>query len=594
MKFFKFSSLFALIRGKGFSLILLYLLVIGSTAMESVGIASFYPITEMFQDPSQLDYYRDKLVVWIPELEILDREQFLFYSLIAMAALFIFKNAFLILAGYGNISVITNLYCSWMNKIFKIYLNKPYSYFCENKAGDLVQRKIMQTQKASQCLNYSVQLLASLTNMFGVFLVLCFTNLKVTLIIILFMMPVYYFTMQYSQRKVYTSGNRIVELEKQGFGLTTELLLGIKQIKIFCAENHFQNQIRKIWDEFSLHSIKVQFKNTLPRPIIETLVVLSGVGALIIFGNIAEHGKEIFPLLAVFAVGMYRILPLAAGASSQAMLIASVLPSSEIVASLLRDQIKKEKSLTLSPMADKIQLQNVSFSYDNRELVLKEISLTFKKNKSYGIVGVSGSGKSTIIDLITGFLKPNKGKVLIDGVDLNDVDISKWLCQTGLISQDVFIYSGTVEDNICFGIGTEDRNKDRIKEAARIAYVDEFISLLPEGYQTKIGENGVKLSGGQRQRLAIARAIYLDPPLLIFDEATSSLDANSEKKILDAIDSLHGKRTVIIVAHRLATAASADYIYVINNGNLTEEGTHEKLKCGNGLYNQLFQKQSVG
>ena len=562
--------------------------------MESVGIASFYPITEMFQDPSQLDYYRDKLVVWIPELEILDREQFLFYSLIAMAALFIFKNAFLILAGYGNISVITNLYCSWMNKIFKIYLNKPYSYFCENKAGDLVQRKIMQTQKASQCLNYSVQLLASLTNMFGVFLVLCFTNLKVTLIIILFMMPVYYFTMQYSQRKVYTSGNRIVELEKQGFGLTTELLLGIKQIKIFCAENHFQNQIRKIWDEFSLHSIKVQFKNTLPRPIIETLVVLSGVGALIIFGNIAEHGKEIFPLLAVFAVGMYRILPLAAGASSQAMLIASVLPSSEIVASLLRDQIKKEKSLTLSPMADKIQLQNVSFSYDNRELVLKEISLTFKKNKSYGIVGVSGSGKSTIIDLITGFLKPNKGKVLIDGVDLNDVDISKWLCQTGLISQDVFIYSGTVEDNICFGIGTEDRNKDRIKEAARIAYVDEFISLLPEGYQTKIGENGVKLSGGQRQRLAIARAIYLDPPLLIFDEATSSLDANSEKKILDAIDSLHGKRTVIIVAHRLATAASADYIYVINNGNLTEEGTHEKLKCGNGLYNQLFQKQSVG
>ena len=183
--------------------------------------------------------------------------------------------------------------------------------------------------------------------------------------------------------------------------------------------------------------------------------------------------------------------------------------------------------------------------------------------------------------------------MLIDGVDLSDADTSTWLCQMGLISQDVFIYSGTVEDNICFGVDTEDRKKDRIKEAARIAYADEFIDLLPEGYQTIVGERGVKLSGGQRQRLAIARAIYLDPPVLIFDEATSSLDANSEKKIQDAIESLHGKRTVIIVAHRLATLASTDYIYVLENGSLTEEGTHKTLKYGNGLYSRLCDKQSL-
>ena len=142
-------------------------------------------------------------------------------------------------------------------------------------------------------------------------------------------------------------------------------------------------------------------------------------------------------------------------------------------------------------------------------------------------------------------------------------------------------------------MANKDRKKDRIKEATRIAYANEFIELLPEGYQTIVGERGVKLSGGQRQRLAIARAIYLDPPVLIFDEATSSLDANSERKVQDAIETLRGKRTVIIVAHRLATLANADYIYVLENGSLTEEGTHEKLKSRNGLYSSLCEKQRL-
>jgi len=189
--------------------------------MESIGIASFYPITEMLQDTSQLHYYRDKLVAWFPALEILDREQFLFYSLLAVAALFVFKNVFLVLAGYGNIKVVTNLYCSWMNRIFKTYMNKPYSFFMENKAGDLVQRKIMQTQKASAALRLFILILGSLTAITGVFLVLCFMNLKVTLAITFLMIPVYYVTMKVSRGRMYKAGDRIVELEKQGFGRST-------------------------------------------------------------------------------------------------------------------------------------------------------------------------------------------------------------------------------------------------------------------------------------------------------------------------------------------------------------------------------------
>tara|TARA_Y100001936_G_C16075103_1_gene673500 strand:+ start:408 stop:2096 length:1689 start_codon:yes stop_codon:yes gene_type:complete len=561
--------------------------------MESIGIASFYPITKMLQNANEVSLYQEKLMELVPFLKFQNQEQFLFFSILTVAALFVFKNIFLILASYGNIRVITNLYCSWMNRIFRVYLDKPYSYFTENKAGDLAQRKIMQSQKAASSLQIFILLLGSLTNIIGVFMVLCFMNLKAILAISFMMMPIYYVTMKTSREKIYTAGNRIVELEKQGFGITTEILSGIKQVKIFCAEDHFQNQIKKIWNEYSRHSIKNQFLSTLPRPILETMVVLTGVGTLMMFVDIVGQGKEIFPILAVFAVGMYRVLPLAAASSAQFMALAALVPSAETVSNILVEQPLNEKGRGLSPMVDKIEFQNVSFSYSNQEEVLKNVSLNFQNNKYYGVVGVSGSGKSTIIDLIAGFYKPQKGKVLIDGIDLGKVDKRTWLPQLGLISQDSFIYSGTIEDNICFGVNQKDRDQNRIREATRIAFANEFIEMLPQGYQTIVGEKGVKLSGGQRQRLGIARALYLDPPVLIFDEATSSLDANSEKMVQNAIDSLQGKRTVIVVAHRLSTLTNADYIYVIENGEITEKGTHQQLKNGKGLYSNLCKKQTL-
>jgi len=547
----------------------------------------------MFQDAGQLDYYQNKFTPWIPALESLDRDHFLTFTLLAVGALFFLKNLLLILAGYGNIKVLTGLYCSWMNQIFKIYLNKPYTFFLENKAGDLVQRKIMQTQKASAALKIFVFLLGGLTTILGVFLVLCLLSPKMTLAIIFLMIPVYFVTTKLSQGRVYEAGDRLVELEKQGFALTTEVLSGIKQVKVFCAEDHFQKRTKAIWKEYSQHYIHNQFLGSLPRPILETLVVLSGVAVLFILMQVSGQGKETFPMLAVFAAGIFRIIPLASGASAQAMSFASLLPSAEIIADLLSKETEAKKGFSAALMTNQIEFENVSFSYKGREIVLDDLSLKFENNKFYGIVGGSGSGKSTIVDLIAGFFKPQKGRILIDDMDLRDIDINTWLSQVGIISQEAFIFSGTIEDNICFGVDAENRNLSRMKEAADIAYANEFIEQLPEGYQTLVGERGVKLSGGQRQRLAIARAIFLDPPILIFDEATSSLDANSERKVQQAIEGLHGKRTVIVVAHRLVTVSSADYIFVLEDGRLSEQGTHEQLRRGNGLYSHLCSKQSL-
>jgi len=587
------SNLFVLARGRLRALFLLYSLVLGSVAMESIGLASFYPIADMIQDANQLGHYQDKFIYWLPALKSLSPEEFLLCTLLGMGALFVFKNVFFILAGYGNVRVLTRLYCAWTNQIFNAYLNKPYSFFIDNKAGDLVQRKIMQTQKAAAALRVLIMLSGSLTTISGVYIVLCFVNLKVTFGITALMIPVYFFTIKISQGRIYKSGDRIVELEKHAFGLTTEVLSGIKQVKVFGAENHFQDRIRKIWDEYSKNLIHNQFLTILPRPILEILVVISGVSATLFFMEGTGFQKNTFPMLAVFAAGIYRILPLAAASSAQIMSFASLLPSAETVATILNEEVTEKARPAIPAMTKKIDFQNVSFSYNNRKIVMEDISLTLENNKFYGIVGISGSGKSTIIDLLAGFFKPQKGKILVDGKELSEFDTSTWLPQLGLISQDTFIFSGTIEDNICFGVAVEDRDQNRIKEAARVAYADEFIDVLPAGYQTMVGERGVKLSGGQRQRLAIARAIYLDPPVLIFDEATSSLDANSEKKIQEAIETLHGKRTVIVVAHRLITVASADCIYVIENGRLAEKGTHEELQNKNGLYSRLCAKQSL-
>ena len=240
MNFSKFSGLALLVKGKWRPLILLYALVLGSAAMESIGIASFYPIVDMLQDASQLDYYKKKFSSEIPAIESLSQEQFLIYLLLAIGALFIFKNLFVVLAEYGNIRVVANLYFMWMNHIFSVYLEKPSTFFLENKAGDLVQRKIVQTVKSAGAIRVFVLILGKITNILAVFLVLCFLNLTATLIIILLMVPLYYATIKVSHGISYKLGDRLVQLEKKGFSLTTELLSGIKQIKIFCAEDHFK------------------------------------------------------------------------------------------------------------------------------------------------------------------------------------------------------------------------------------------------------------------------------------------------------------------------------------------------------------------
>jgi ABC-type multidrug transport system fused ATPase/permease subunit len=591
----KLKILSTLVAGRWSTLLFLYLTVLVCAGLESFGIASFYPIVDILQDASKLAYYEARLFALFPRLEpVLGGPSFITYLLLSVGTLFIIKNSILVLATYKNNRLLTDLLCSWITQIFWNYLKRPYSFFVEHQAGDLIQRQLMQTRNTATTLSELLKLFSALTTV----ALLCVLLLKIVpggiLIIVLVMVAIFSATMILSRRRLYDTGVNIAEMEKSGFALATEVLSGIRQVKIFGVEEHYTGRLQAIWEKFGRHMVSRNLFAALPRPVLETLLVVCGLLAMYAFlDDSGRAGTQLVPMFTVLGVALLRMLPLIAGASSQVMNVASTWHSAEVVASLLVTETPTAPGKVLPLFRQSLVLEHVHFCYKERESVLTEINMEFQQQGFYGIVGASGSGKSTLVDLLTGFYSPQRGRVLVDGVDLVDVDMHSWRAQLGVISQETFIFSGTMEDNICFGIDVEKRDLERMREAARISYADEFIQQLPEGYRTLVGERGVKLSGGQRQRLAIARAIYLDPPILILDEATSSLDTLSEQKVREAIESLHGKRTVIVIAHSLATVACADHIYVIENGRLTEQGSHEELRAGGGLYSRLCAGQTL-
>jgi len=246
---------------------------------------------------------------------------------------------------------------------------------------------------------------------------------------------------------------------------------------------------------------------------------------------------------------------------------------------------RHEGDREMDSFQESIAFKAVSFAYPNREPLFKDVSLEFEKGKVTAIVGASGSGKTTIVNLILGLFEPTRGSITIDGMSLKEFKQESWLGKIGFVSQEPFTFHSTIADNIRFG--RNGHSTESLVEAAKIANAHGFISELPQGYDTEVGERGMKLSGGQQQRLAIARAVLAGPEILVFDEATSSLDSISEKLVQEAIDKVSSNRTAIIIAHRLSTVRNADKIIVLAGGEMVEEGTHQELLSKNGHYARL-------
>ncbi len=463
-------------------------------------------------------------------------------------------------------------------------------YFGDKQTGALMSRVINDTRNMEVLIAHAIpDLFSNAVIIIGVG-VMIFTINPLLALFTLLPVPIVLFVSTFFSKKVMP----LFRINQQVFaelgGEMQDRISGIKEIKAFAKEDCEYLSLKEFCKKYSKVNINANFANAIYNPSIEFLtslgtVAVMAVGGLAACGNTMSAADIVgfFMYLSLF----YQPLTVLARLAEDA---ASSLAGGVRVLELLDEEIEvKNKENAVSRVLDgKIEFKNVSFGYDDGTEVLKNISFTAHKGSMTAFVGATGVGKTTIISLLERFYDTTQGEILIDGINIRDLDLSSLRSNISAVLQDVFLFNGSIYDNIAYG--KENAAREEVISAAKAAFAHDFIKDMPQGYDTLIGERGVKLSGGQKQRLSIARAVLRNTPILILDEATSAIDNETEKKIQKAIEALSKDRTVIVVAHRLSTVRRADKIIMLDKGSICEMGTHDELMAKNGAYASLYGK----
>lgn len=486
---------------------------------------------------------------------------------------------------------------SLANRLFAMYLSEPYVFFLNRNTSELSKNILDEVLLiVTGILNSSLMVFKG-----GVVIVFVCTLLLVMDPLLAFIVSMtlgssYIFLFHASSKVLHRIGRERAESNVKRFKYVNEALGGIKVLRVLGRERFFL-------DQFSEHSLRVSNNFAqkltiaqLPRYAFE-VIAFGGVLIIILYFLATEKDVEqIIPMLALYAFAGYRLMPSMQTVFDKAANLRYTMPSlnilyDEIINSRAHSEVKllHGDSFDFKLENEGIRLKDVSFSYPEQESpVLTKLNIFIPVNQTVGLVGATGSGKTTIIDIILGLLNPTEGELLVDDLQINTSNISKWQKQIGYVPQDIFLTDESVTRNIAFGIVDSEINKDAVINAAKVANLHEFITNeLPESYDTVVGERGVRISGGQKQRIGIARALYHDPNVLILDEATSALDGVTEEAIMQAINDLSHKKTIIMIAHRLTTLQECDEIFVLEQGDIVAKGTYQNLMANNGYFQKI-------
>ncbi|MFW6134277.1 MAG: ABC transporter ATP-binding protein [Elusimicrobiota bacterium] len=378
------------------------------------------------------------------------------------------------------------------------------------------------------------------------------------------------------------------------YDFLAERISGIRLIKAFSTEKQELRRMGSVNKKFLDVVLKSERISSFQSPFTEFLSTL-GIVAIIVIGGLAVLKGNTTP--GTFFGFMGTLVAIYMPAKNLAKInqqLQRALAASERIFDVLdySDHIlQAENPKELTGFKNEIRYENLSFAYQDEDYVLKDINLQIKRGDIAAFVGASGAGKTTLVNLVPRFFDPQKGRILLDGVDLKEYSIKSLRQKIAMVMQDVILFNASIKENICYGLG--DFSDQEVMKYAKIAHAHEFIKHFPDGYDTIVGEKGVRLSGGQKQRISIARALIKDPEILILDEATSHLDTQSEKLVQDALDKLMKGRTTLVIAHRLSTVRKADHIIVLKNGKIEEQGRHEELLSIPGIYRKMFEMQSL-
>ena len=466
------------------------------------------------------------------------------------------------------------------------------SFFHNNPSGNLVARFISDVNRLRHSVTTALTGIAkdTLTLIFLVALMFYRDWELASIAFLIFPLAIYPITrIGRMMRKISAATqNKIGEFST----LLNQTFQGSRQVKAYGMEGYEGERARDYIDEITRLIFKSSRRSTILRPIMETLGGIA-VAGVVLYGGIKVIDGEttpgtFFSFLTAFFLA-YRPLKSLAGLNA---VLQDGLASAERLFRILDIEPKiqdRNNSKTIENVKGTIEFKNVEFAYENKDYILKKISLLIPRGKKIALVGPSGAGKSTILNLIPRFFEVEKGQVEIDGIDIKEIKIGSLRSSMALVSQEINLFDDTIRSNIAYG--KLDSSEEEIIAAAKKSASHDFITKLPNGYNTTVGEHGVKLSGGQRQRIAIARAMLKNAPILLLDEATSSLDTESERYVQEALLELMKNRTTLVIAHRLSTVINADTIYVIDSGKIAESGTHFELLKNEGVYSRLYTQQ---
>lgn len=545
------------------------------------------------------DYFsKDKIVDYFNffvtnKLEVEGPESTLTFMIIIIISLFLLKNLFNYLGLYFITFLRNGVLKDLRNEIYEKTLRLPISFFSEKRKGDIIARISGDVNEVQTSLLSILELIVKepLTILFAI-VAMFLTSVKLTIFVFLFI-PISGFVISAIGKRLKKHSENVQK--EQGVFLSTleETLSGLKVIKGFNSEPSFISKFKASTQRFFEFSNQLVNRQNLASPTSEFLGIVTIATLLWYGGSMVLIDKTLSGGAFIgFMALAYQILTPAKAISKASYSVKRGNAAANRVLEIIETKSTLEDKTDAQDKEEftsDISLNDISFKYDD-DLVLKNFSITVPKGKSVALVGQSGSGKSTIANLVTRFYDVTNGTISIDGTDIRDLKKEALRGLMGLVTQDSILFNDTIKNNIL--IGKEDASDDDIIDALKIANAWEFVKDLPKGIHTNIGDSGNKLSGGQKQRLSIARAVLKNPPIMILDEATSALDTESERLVQMALENMMKNRTSIVIAHRLSTIQNANEIVVMQKGQIAEQGTHDELIAKNGVYKKLVDMQS--
>ena len=480
------------------------------------------------------------------------------------------------------------------NQLYQKINALSLGFFSEERKGDIIARMSGDVQEVENSIMSSLDMLFKNPILIvAYFSMLVFISWQLTLFTIVFV-PVFGWFMGIVGRKLKSKSIRAQALWSDTMSQVEETLGGLRIIKAFCAEDKMNQRFDKINSAYRSHIMRVNIRQQMAHPMSEFLgtvmiVIVLWFGGMLVLNYQTLSG----PVFIYYMVILYSIIQPLKDFSRASYNIPKGMASMERIDKILKAEIaikEPEKPVAINSFNHQIEFRDVSFRY-GEQWVLRHINLTIPKGKTIALVGQSGSGKSTLVDLIPRYYDVQEGEVLIDGVNVKDLGLHDLRQLIGNVNQEAILFNDTFFNNITFGV--DGATQQQVEDAARIANAYDFIMQSEKGFDTNIGDRGGRLSGGQRQRVSIARAILKNPPILILDEATSALDTESERLVQDALERLMKTRTTVAIAHRLSTIRNSDEIYVIHEGRIVEQGTHDQLMAKEGYYKKLHDMQQI-